>query len=176
MGQFSVEKPGRPGQLSVEINSLNLKGADLRGLDLTKMHFEYSDLSDSHLERTNLADVDLYCTNFYNAHLEGADLSAHNVGQGHSAADAIFTVAHLDDATFKGRDLKGARLNEAALIRTDLTGADLAKVNFYRATLKNAAISYETSIQDACIKGATVVETHLENARGWPPVQSCAGR
>ena len=102
---------GTPIQL--DLSRLNLKGADLRGLDLTKMHFDYSDLSGAHLEAANLTNVDLYCTNFEDAYLEGANLSANDVGQGHSAADADFTAAHLEKATFKGRDLKGARLNEA---------------------------------------------------------------
>lgn len=159
--------------IELDLSRLNLKGADLRGLDLTKTHFEYSDLSDSHLEKANLTDVDLYCTNFYDAHLEGANLSAHDVGQGHSAADAIFTVAHLENASFRGRDLKGALLSEATLIGTDLTDADMTKVDFYCATLKNTTVSHETSIQDACIEGAKLKEAHLENAMGWPPRQLC---
>jgi uncharacterized protein YjbI with pentapeptide repeats len=155
--------------VELDLSRLNLKGADLRGLDLTKARFEYSDLSESPLENAILADVDLYCTNFYGAHLEGTNLSAHKGGLGHSAADAIFTVTCMDGATtFRGRDLKDDVLNETTLTGNDLTDVDLRGVSVYCAHLTNTIVSAKTAIQGACIEGTTLKNAHLENAKEGP--------
>ena len=81
---------------------LHLRGADLRGANLSKAHLEGAELREAHLEGARLWGARLN-----NAHLEGAILrAAHLEG-------ANFFKAHLEGADLNSPYLSGANLEEA---------------------------------------------------------------
>ena len=84
----------------------NLRGAYLRGADLSGAHLRGADLRGAHLRSANLYGADLRSANLYGADLSSADL--------------------------RGADLRGAYLSGADLSGADLSGADLSGA--YRAS------------------------------------------
>ncbi|GII92382.1 TIR domain-containing protein [Sinosporangium siamense] len=92
----------------------DLRGADLRGQDLSSR---------------DLREVDLTGADLGDATLVGADL--------HRAVlrDARLVGARLDKADLTGADLRGADLTRARLIRADLSGAALDGSRWHRAAL-----------------------------------------
>ncbi len=89
---------------------VDLRGADLRGANLSD-----ADLRGADLRGANLSDADLR-----GADLRGADLRG----------------ANLSDADLRGADLRGANLSDADLRGADLRGADLSGTNLRGANLK----------------------------------------
>ena len=101
----------------------NLKGANLESADLKD-----ADLSRAYLKGANLSCADLKDADLRGVNLSGADLS-----------DADLRGAYLRCADLKGADLSdadlcGANLSCADLKGADLKGADLSAADLSRAT------------------------------------------
>jgi len=84
------------------LQSLDLRGTDLRGADLSGAHLEGADLSGAHLEGAILFNANLKGAHLLGAHLEGAILSLANL------EGAILSGAHLEGAIFSEAHLKEA--------------------------------------------------------------------
>jgi uncharacterized protein YjbI with pentapeptide repeats len=104
----------------------NLSGANLRGANL-----EDADLSDADLSRANLRQAVLTRANLTRARLVQADASgvlervqdkAPSI-QRVNFSEAVLREANLSDANLCWSNLQAALLNNAKLMRTDLTGA-----------------------------------------------------
>jgi hypothetical protein len=121
---------------------LNLAGADLRRVDLRRVHLEGAYLSGVHLEGANLFEAHLERANLRSAHLERA-----NLGE-----------AHLEGASLMTAHLEGACLSEAHLERADLRGAHLERTSLMTAHLEGACLS------EAHLEGAYFYLAHLEDA------------
>ncbi len=126
-----------PGIL-LDLQSANLSGANLSGLDLLDPIKGF--LTKVDLSGANLAEADLANTNLPWVNLSGADLSK-----------AFLLNANLNDANLSGTNLAGAilfmsnlsrtNLSEAELFRAGLFGANLFQANLFRAELSEAKSS-----------------------------------
>src|SRR6266700_2557182 len=113
---------GQSYQLLQKRNGLDLRGADLRkvdlhdlplkGVDLYNAHLEETDLREVHLERANLSAAYLQDAYLYNAHLE----------------DAYLSEAHLNRADLRAAHLEGTDLSGAHLEGSNLSGAFFTSV------------------------------------------------
>ena len=141
---------GQSYQLLQKRNGLDLRGADLRkvdlhdlplkGVDLYNAHLEETDLREVHLERANLSAAYLHDAYLYNAHLE----------------DAYLSEAQLNGADLREAHLEGADLSEACLERADLSEAHLERANLKGASLER------TNLRATHLEGTDLSGAHLE--------------
>ncbi|NYI08305.1 TIR domain-containing protein [Allostreptomyces psammosilenae] len=119
----------------------DLRGAVLRGEDLSHRDLAGVDLTGADLRRARLVS----------ANLSGAKL-----------ARAQLTGARLDGADLSGADLTGADLRGARLIRTDVTGAKVAGSSWNRAALITATGGPELAEAPDLIGAAVVPGSRVE--------------
>jgi WD40 repeat protein len=122
----------------------DLRGASLRGEDLS-----YRELSDVDLTGADLTEASLI-----GANLSGADLR-----------DARLVGARLDHARLVGADLSGADLTRARLSRADLTGATVAGSRWTRAAVIDArGVPDVPELRAAAVAPGSPVEVELAPA------------
>ncbi|WP_406316850.1 TIR domain-containing protein [Streptosporangium sp. NBC_01639] len=123
----------------------DLRGADLRGEDLSAR---------------DLREVDLTGANLTDAVLVGTDLSRAVL------RDARLVGARLDDARLTGADLRGADLTRARLSRADLRDVSLAGSRWQRAALIDVTgtVAGIPELRGAAIAPGHPVETQLAPA------------
>ncbi|QDV18121.1 Secreted effector protein PipB [Gimesia panareensis] len=107
-------------QLKNGKKTLDLSGANLRGVDLYDARLQKADLGGANLNRANLSCADLSGANLVGANLSEADLMS---------------------ACFSGAELCGADLREANLSHTDFGWADLTDANLNGAIVKKVNFS-----------------------------------
>lgn len=98
---------------------VDLRGAQLHGIDLTNAMFDGALLREAHMTNGRLRGASLRGAWLSAARLNGADLEAAVL------EDARLREAVLDGAILKGADLQGANLDNASLKGTWLAGAML---------------------------------------------------
>jgi uncharacterized protein YjbI with pentapeptide repeats len=126
-------------EILFEINSKNLKGADLSESYLSGAKLFKADLSDANLLNANLSGADLFKADLFKANLSGADLS------GADLSDSNLFKADLSDANLSGADLSDANLSGANLTGADLRGANLSGANLSDANLSNPYLQIQGS-------------------------------
>jgi len=94
------------GDAESELERVDLRGAELQGLNLPKVCFAHANLDDANLIEANLANAAFVETTLRNTNLSKANLR-----------EADFTGALLDGAILRGADLSNAKLRG-----TDLAG------------------------------------------------------
>ena len=99
--------------------------ADLRGANLRGANLSYADLRGANLRGADLSYADLRGADLSSANLRGADLRG----------------ANLSSANLRGADLRGANLSYADLRNADLRNADLRSANLCGADLRGANLS-----------------------------------
>jgi hypothetical protein len=114
-GQALTEKLERYAQRGGLLKGLQLKRADLTGLNLVNHNGPHFDLSYSNFYRANMQNAHLYNTSIRNASLMKADLS-----------DANLHCAKLEGTNLLGVKLVGARIDNMKLGHT-LLQEDLAR-------------------------------------------------
>jgi uncharacterized protein YjbI with pentapeptide repeats len=124
-----------------------LKGADLRGNDLSASDLRNNNLSAADLREANLCGTDLTQSDLSLAKLSTANLSR----------------AILNEAELIAADLNHADLSSASLIATKLRHADLHQANLSRATLSRAMLNSST-LSDADLREADLQYTDLSHA------------
>jgi uncharacterized protein YjbI with pentapeptide repeats len=151
---------GRPG---LDLRAADLRGVDLRKLPLACLHggLTLEERKSTNEEQWMAAGVILEEANLREAHLQGATLCEARL-QG-----TILRHAHLQHATLIGADLQHAGLSSAKLQGTNLRHAQLQ-----RAFLADAVLGDEQQI------GPYLADAHLENANlavlGWSQVSILA--
>jgi hypothetical protein len=126
---------------------LDLRGAELGGLDLVSAplfgaELVGANLSETDLKRSNLRGADLSEANLIRANFSGADLSRTKL-----------VGARLNAATLYQTDLSGADLSQASLTQTDIIRANLRGTNFAGATLGQTVFAFQD------LRGAKGLET-----------------
>ncbi|MGH3625311.1 MAG: WD40 repeat domain-containing protein, partial [Sciscionella sp.] len=123
----------------------DLRGASLRG----------NDLSYRELRGVDLTGADLTGARLVGANLNGAVLQ-----------DARLVGAWLDEAQLVGADLRGADLTSAKLPRADISGAQISGSRWSRAALINATgVPQDTAeLRDAAVAPGDPVETEFAPA------------
>jgi len=123
---------------------VNFSLADLRGVDLRGLNLGDASLQGADLEFANLSDANLSGANLHSANLTHADLQRANLDAaifnfaGLANANLAFAYlysASLTDADLAGADLNHANLESADLSGADLTGADLTDASYDTETL-----------------------------------------
>jgi hypothetical protein len=116
---------------------VDLRGADLRGTDLSCADLRGANLIEVNLNCASLRGANLIGINLNGAYLRSADLRGTNL-MGASLSGADLMGANLRCANLRDADLRGASLIEAGLYATDLRNADLYGVNLRDANLCKA--------------------------------------
>ena len=140
---------------------INLRGADLTGMNLASINLEEADLSDAKLADANLEQARLVNADFSAANLEGTRLT------GTDLTHACFRRANLDSADLRGifnyfnriDDSGGANFEAATLREANLLHTDLSESNFTDADLSQARLF------KADLRQTTFVRAKLNQAR-----------
>ncbi|EPU6817534.1 pentapeptide repeat-containing protein [Listeria monocytogenes] len=156
-----------------DLSCANLRGANLRGANLS-----YADLSCANLRVANLSYADLSYANLRGANLRGANLSYADL------SCANLRVANLSYADLSYANLRGANLSGADLSYADLRRADLNWINWrdvvgltviavqINTTRKNNQITYIKDLEiwtTGCFQGTleelkdSIEQTHASN-------------
>jgi len=124
---------------------IDLRAADLQGLDLVQANLSFVDLSSAQLNGANLTQADLGKTRLGSANLSGANLTRANLKYAQLDSAAIFradlTAASATSASFRGALLVLANLTMADLSAADLTEANLLNATIIRTKLDSARLS-----------------------------------
>jgi uncharacterized protein YjbI with pentapeptide repeats len=109
----------------VDLRNANLRGLDLRGLPLKKV-----DLRSARLEKADLRGIDLEGSDLFKIHLEGADLRGGHLEQ------ATLGWAHLEGTFLRGTHLEGSKLGGAFFAdKTNMRGVILSNKQYGFASL-----------------------------------------
>ena len=130
----------------------DLRGADLRGADLSNANLRGADLSDASLRGANLRGADLSDASLRGANLRGADLSNANL-RGAGLSEADLSNANLRGADLRGANLRGADLSNANLSNANLRGAGLRGADLRGADLRGADLR-GANLRGADLRGA----------------------
>jgi hypothetical protein len=114
---------------------LNLRGADLRGLNIGDAYLIGANLQGANLQGANLRIADLLSANLQDTNLQNANLQATDL------RNANLRGADLRSASLLGADLRNANLQGA-----DLRGADFRGAHLPGANLKGAQADANTQI------------------------------
>jgi len=142
----------------------DLRGAYLRGADLSDANLRGANLSDAYLSDANLSDADLRGADLSDAYLSDANLRGANL------RGADLSDADLSDANLRGANLRGAYLRGADLSDADLSGADLSDANLSGAYLSGANLSgaYLSELSSICGLTGNLREVKAIQADIWP--------
>ena len=124
----------------------DLRGADLRGVNLVDANLRGAYLAGANLRGAKLAEVDLRgadlrCADLRGAKLVDAKLQDANLG-GANLRGANLRGAYLAGANLRGAYLAGANLRGADLSGADLRGANLGGAYLWDANLSGANLSH----------------------------------
>lgn len=161
----------------VSFSYADLKGANLKGINLSKADLQGANLQDADLTGANLGEADLQEANFFGVKLNNANLSGSNLKRanlswaelngakmqsanlnGAILANTQLRKADLRGATFQWVESEAALLDGANLTRADFTGAALSKTNL------NGANMNETDLRRINLREATSVGATLNKA------------
>ena len=188
--QVEILRSGRG--LEYDFYQLDLRGADLAGVDLSFVKLVGCDLRGAGLRGSLLVEADLRGASLTGADLSGADLTGACLSrsrlEGVNLTGAVvneetrFQLARYDSGTVwmegfewrtcgamgPGASLAGAFLNtvdleDADLRNANLMGAYLSGANLRGADLRGARMS-GASLSKACLMGACLVGARLGNA------------
>jgi uncharacterized protein YjbI with pentapeptide repeats len=123
----------------VDLRGADLRGLDLAGIDLRDARLQGADLEAASLRRARLQGADLSGSNLRFADLSHADATAASLRQADLASAAlhatVFFRAVLSGASLAGSVGPGINLDYADLARTDFTGAKITPQLIERGNL-----------------------------------------
>jgi uncharacterized protein YjbI with pentapeptide repeats len=161
LGRRRVAQGERPLDLrganlsGVEANDSNFSHAWLHGSDLSRAHFRSGQMRGTGFNRTDLRSAvldrsDMSLSRIDKANLSGASMIEVRLQHARIRSTDLIAVmlyrANLDGADLQGSCLRGARLDgaclrDACLDRTDLTGVNLTACDLTRASLRGARLA-----------------------------------
>ncbi|ACL04201.1 pentapeptide repeat protein [Desulfatibacillum aliphaticivorans] len=170
-----------------DLEGVNLRGRNLRDVDLMGANLEgamllNADLNGANLKRANLKEANLFGADLegaklYKANLLGANLEVANFQSANlvkaNIMGAIIHKTNLDDGILVGANLKATNLYKASLKGANLMGANLEAANLYKAIFEGANLScvdfknarfYRTNAMGANFKDANFEGADLEGA------------
>ena len=122
----------RVGRFWLDLRGANLRGVDLCEANLSSANFRGADLSNSQLLEANLSkailmSADLSGAILFRANLSGADLNSANLSNT-TLASANLSRTTLAYVNLSKAELSEANLSDAIFTRVNLTGANLSGV------------------------------------------------
>lgn len=147
-------------QVSLDLRGLDLHGKDLTGINFSRVVLEKANLSHAVLNNADLSFARMKGANLSHAHMKNADLSHSDLRM------CLFALAHLENAVFffanlRAADLRGADLQCASMEDADLSKANLTHTNLKKAVLVNASLK-EAKLSDANLEGIDLSSANLE--------------
>lgn len=131
---------------------VDLRGADLRCLNLVQIDFGDAKLTDALLSESNLTSASLEGSDLMGARLVGAHLGGANL------IGARLTNASLEDSN----------LTEAQLVGSRLDGANLRNARIDRADLRDALGVDQGMIDDTKSGEGALLPENLNRGKNWP--------
>lgn len=148
------------GELSDQLETGELFGAQLEDEDLRGAQLEGANLAESNLRRAQLDNA-----NLKDADLRGADLTGANM-VGTDLSGASMQGAHLAEAyiqaNMRNADLRGADLRAAGLWGVHMNSADLRGANLQGATVKGDFV--DADLRTADLRWANLEEANFHRA------------
>lgn len=155
------------------LESADLRGLDLSGLNLTGARLAGADLTGANLEKTRLFGADLAGAQLHGVHAKGADFTGANLSgallseglfdhAGFGSANLSGVVAHR--ASFRGAALSACSAREASFAASDLTEARCIDANFEGADFQTATLG-EADLTGVRVAGATFRRARLKGAK-----------
>jgi uncharacterized protein YjbI with pentapeptide repeats len=161
-----------PDLSDAKLGWMNLRLADLSGVDmdradLGKINVSEADLFGANLRGVYLREAHLHAANLVGADLREADLSRADLSAA-QLSEADLAGCHLQAANLSGADLAGADLSRADLQMTNLTAtilstAHLSSANLSGATLRDASLIW-ANVSRANFTGADLNGADLSSA------------
>lgn len=146
---------------------VDLRHADLSGLDLFGANFRGAKLA-----RADFTDTNLKFANLDGADLKGATLvrafMQKSKARGADMRAANFEYARVSAADWSGADLTAANLEMVRANKLQLKGADLSSANLQEMKL------YDSNLSEAIMDDGTVItfaifqDAYMEGCRGCP--------
>ena len=179
-GEILVDEKmlGTDRRYALEINHLNLQGAnfnlavlprtDLKNAQLQRAHFVFAIVTESDLLLANLSGSKLMFADFSGARLQdaqfiGANLTATNFRDA-NLRSTKFGGAYLKETILQGADLTSAKFNnEMSISDVDFKTATLKVVNFKDSTLDRTNFEGVT-LDRTDFEGVTLDRTNFEGA------------
>lgn len=138
--------------------AVDLKEADLGGVNLAKVNLE-----GAYLREANLVGANLRQANLVGAKLRGANLDKVNL-EGANLESANLEEATLQGAYLAGVNLEGVHLGKVTLIYANLDKAHLKGATLRHANLDRATLRY-ANLEGASLEAASLREANLEGAK-----------
>jgi len=131
------------------LKGINLKWVNLQGANLTGTKLQDADLEEVSLQNANLSHADLQGAYLFAANLQGANLSCSIL------KDAYIAEANLKEANLQYANLREASLRDASLKEADLSWAKLQKADIRWCHLEGADL-FEAELQEAFMQGVVL--------------------
>ncbi|MCO5557861.1 hypothetical protein L7F22_011433 [Adiantum nelumboides] len=141
----------------IQSEHVRLRGVNLSGQDLSKLHLVQADFSCARLINTFFSRANLRSANFSFAEADGSNF--HNA----ILRECVFTKASLRGSLLAGANLQSASLQDACLVSCSFCEANLQSAHLQGADLTNANLS-GANLEGANLKGATLVGANLTRA------------
>ena len=156
----------------IHLRGANLQDADLSGANLTGAELGEAKLWGACLNQANLSHADLQRADLRWAQLNEATLPSANLN-GANLTNAQLSKADLHEATFQWAQVGGALFHEANLTGVDCVGTNFTKVNLSQADLSDADLR-KTNLSEAVLVGTTFNKTlvdvnWLDKLTQWQP-------
>lgn len=146
---------------------LDVKGADLRNVNLSGAKLNLANFGRTDLTRAVLAEAWGHLTCFEEANLTLTCLDQAHLGSvnfsGAVLAGAVARSANFDSANFTKADLTGANLSSSSFERADLCEATLQSANLSRAKMAAAKLR-DANLSQADLRGANLAGADLTGA------------
>ncbi|MEQ9238406.1 pentapeptide repeat-containing protein [Coleofasciculus sp. E2-BRE-01] len=161
IGRRDIEKD--PENQRLDLNKVNIAGANLREAQLQGVNFEHANLQGAILKKANLKKASFYNTNLQGAHLWKAYFQEANFMEA-NLQGAILSNATMQKAKLWGTKLQGASLTIANLEEADLSQADLNRANLQGANFMGAKLQ-EVNFAESNLQGTKLQGADLTNAK-----------
>jgi uncharacterized protein YjbI with pentapeptide repeats len=140
---------------------IDLRGSQLRKVNLDKARFNGACLAKVNFIEANLKEAHLYNANLSETNLCKADLTKANLIKA-NLYRAILTQANLKNANLKKANLEQANLREANFEEAIFTGVKLTGADLKGANLSNAIGLTQEQINQASTDKTTILPTYLQ--------------
>ncbi|MBB74934.1 MAG: hypothetical protein CMJ75_10525 [Planctomycetaceae bacterium] len=142
----------------VDFSSANLSSSDLRGADLVASNFSKANLEEVRFRGVQAGQVRMEQAKLRGADFQAADLQGAEFFQS-MLSEATIKFGQCKDASFREAGLRGANLEEADFRGANLVAADLRDASFRYSKLAGANLS------EADLRGAQFALADLTGAK-----------
>lgn len=127
--------------MQADFTEANLKGANLSGCELTRASFHFANLESANLDKARLSFSDFRRCNLENASMKGAFAAKSNFER------AFLKNTDLSDATIAGALFEGANLEGAKMDRAMAVNIDWSKSNLTKEQLNSTLEAKQLQVQ-----------------------------